>query len=741
MSPITKENEVLTPAQNPTTTASSSAGFRPDETASRPQPVALEVPVTVNGARTAEGSDKREPFSETTKTVLVFGNGAVLRLLAPVSPGQLLFLTNEKTKKEVVCQVVKSKNYRNVSGYVELEFTEAVVGFWGMRFPTDRVAAQPSAQTPVPVARVTPTAPPPSVVAKAPTAPVLSAVPKLPEPAPSQVQALPSPVAQVPVIEAAKPILPAVPEPPVTSLEAAALFAAGPVSNQLESPAGESPSLSASLASSMMNLLSSPELPPAAAPTSVSPQPVPFPANQRSASGENSTEELKLQAARLQEQLSGLVFGGAPEAKPSPKALSNDDNGRIASKLLDIAKTEVTPVKSTAPKTVPPPVRSSLDSEEVKIPSWLEPLARNAATPSPTQEPVEQERATEASEIEAYKEVPEEAPPASVLESASEAQLPGIGSLLPFDEEVSARERSSGGSKTGLWIGVAAAVVLAAAGAWYFMRPAASVPGTVVQGSAASAVRTADRSSGAVSAVAVQPAAQPAPQPVPQNPLALPEPPAKPAKSETTSESPLGKSAQTPQPIPAVRDDARNSVAAIPASDTERIPKPTRSPVAAVAPAEPAPKKQSIGEVHLASPMVNRPATTADEGEAPSISSINSDASSANLGEGLAGASSQPTAPEALLPAGGDVTPAKLVSTVSPVYPAIARSQHIEGDVRIDALINENGKVTTMKVISGPALLHQAAMEALRQWKYTPATLDGKPVPMHLSVTLKFRAK
>src|SRR5208282_3366143 len=86
-----------------------------------------------------------EPFSETTQTVLVFGNGAVIRLASTVTPGQLLFLTNDKTKKEVVCQVVKSKNYRNVSGYVELEFTEAVAGFWGMRFPGERVAAQPGA--------------------------------------------------------------------------------------------------------------------------------------------------------------------------------------------------------------------------------------------------------------------------------------------------------------------------------------------------------------------------------------------------------------------------------------------------------------------------------------------------------------------------------------------------------------------------------------------------------------------
>jgi protein TonB len=44
-----------------------------------------------------------------------------------------------------------------------------------------------------------------------------------------------------------------------------------------------------------------------------------------------------------------------------------------------------------------------------------------------------------------------------------------------------------------------------------------------------------------------------------------------------------------------------------------------------------------------------------------------------------------------------------------------------------------------MKVVSGPSLLHQAAMDALRQWKYQAATLDGKPVAMHLTVTIQFR--
>jgi hypothetical protein len=77
----------------------------PEEISSA-QPVALEVPVTVNGTRAVEGSDKRETFSEKTNTVLVLANGAVIRLSSSVAPGQLLFLTNEKTRKEIVSQAI-----------------------------------------------------------------------------------------------------------------------------------------------------------------------------------------------------------------------------------------------------------------------------------------------------------------------------------------------------------------------------------------------------------------------------------------------------------------------------------------------------------------------------------------------------------------------------------------------------------------------------------------------------------
>jgi protein TonB len=57
----------------------------------------------------------------------------------------------------------------------------------------------------------------------------------------------------------------------------------------------------------------------------------------------------------------------------------------------------------------------------------------------------------------------------------------------------------------------------------------------------------------------------------------------------------------------------------------------------------------------------------------------------------------------------------------------------------IDTSIDKSGSVVGMKVVSGPAVLRQAALDALRQWKYQPSTLDGQPVAIQMLVTIKFR--
>ena len=114
----------------------------------RANPVALEVPVSVAGARPIASKDKRELFTEETTTVLVFKDGAVIQLSAAVTVGQLLFLTEKKSKKEVVCQVVHKRSHRPTSCFVELEFTEPEENFWGVSFPAqaDTASVPPAAE-------------------------------------------------------------------------------------------------------------------------------------------------------------------------------------------------------------------------------------------------------------------------------------------------------------------------------------------------------------------------------------------------------------------------------------------------------------------------------------------------------------------------------------------------------------------------------------------------------------------
>jgi TonB family protein len=96
--------------------------------------VAHRVPVKVTGARPGKNAGERELFTEETTSVLVFENGGVIRLSAAVAPGQLLFLTNEESKREAVAQVKRKRTYRPTNCYVELEFAEPAPRFWNMEF-------------------------------------------------------------------------------------------------------------------------------------------------------------------------------------------------------------------------------------------------------------------------------------------------------------------------------------------------------------------------------------------------------------------------------------------------------------------------------------------------------------------------------------------------------------------------------------------------------------------------------
>ncbi|HUI73819.1 MAG TPA: TonB family protein [Candidatus Acidoferrum sp.] len=105
-------------------------------------PIPMEIPIVATGARQGGGSGPRELFCEDTTTVLVFEKGAVIRLSVAVVPGQLIFLTNLQTKKEVVAQAMLKRSTQRNNSFAELQFTEESPNFWGVDFSkTQAVAA------------------------------------------------------------------------------------------------------------------------------------------------------------------------------------------------------------------------------------------------------------------------------------------------------------------------------------------------------------------------------------------------------------------------------------------------------------------------------------------------------------------------------------------------------------------------------------------------------------------------
>lgn len=80
-----------------------------------------------------------------------------------------------------------------------------------------------------------------------------------------------------------------------------------------------------------------------------------------------------------------------------------------------------------------------------------------------------------------------------------------------------------------------------------------------------------------------------------------------------------------------------------------------------------------------------------------------------------------------------------LIHKVIPDYPPIPKTIHLEGTVVLQATISKGGAIENLRVVSGPALLQQAALDAVKQWQYKPYLLNGEPVEVETTVNVEFR--
>lgn len=621
------------------------------EASARPPLVELKIPVTIHCHRIVEGSDKREPFSEATRTVLVYPHGAFVRIATTLIPGQRVFLFNEKAQKEVVCQVVKSAPCGSASCLVELQFSEPAAGFWDLPIPVTppaSVSAPPIA--PANLETIPPVHPAAFMAAAPkPVAPVPNfIVPANPAVAPPSLPVVMSahatPQSVVAMNSAPQSSIVSPAAAPVTPKISPAQAGAAPASPAIPlSPVPPNPATSASLLldfSEEFNTLFDGTNAPGSPATSAS-HPSP-------AFSLPSVEQLMLQATRLQASLNSLHFSATLPASPAPSA---------------------PPVTQ---KTKPP------DAQAAKT------VLEFALEPKPVVK----------SESESFHPGHQQIPPSISVEPLSDVSVSSEESfdVLVVEEPRRWQKDESDAQVRGksrvqvdqVTLVLAASVLLVLGAGTLYLR----------QNHSATTNPTTAATAGALS--------------TPSSPASL-----QPAKNST--------------PVPS----NAASALALDSHVSSLFSRNTSS-------AQPA-KKPALGDVHLSAPVVNRGTNSNSQQIGDALPTIETDAVPAGVDPLAAVAFFRGGESAVPLPVGGDVKAAQLIKSVPPIYQPVAGRQFISGEVQIDALIDSSGNVAAVKALSGPAILRTAALVAVKQWKFSPALLDGQPTAMHLTVTLRFR--
>ena len=137
-----------------------------------------------------------------------------------------------------------------------------------------------------------------------------------------------------------------------------------------------------------------------------------------------------------------------------------------------------------------------------------------------------------------------------------------------------------------------------------------------------------------------------------------------------------------------------------------------------------------------ARPVVRKSGNNEVSAPAPTVSSV---PTSSGLSDVLGGSNSALPPPPVQPRVSGQLVAPKLAKSVAPLYPSAARAANVSGNVVITAQVDKFGNVGATKVISGPVALQLAAINAVKQWKYSPATLDGESVASEVTVTIKFQ--
>ena len=173
----------------------------------------------------------------------------------------------------------------------------------------------------------------------------------------------------------------------------------------------------------------------------------------------------------------------------------------------------------------------------------------------------------------------------------------------------------------------------------------------------------------------------------------------------------------------------------------EPAPKPAAKPaVRNVEPVRMAPVEAvPVAAAPLEAPSGIAPETGLEGGRATTVEAgFESGVAGAVSGGIIGGFDAELPPPSEPVRVGGSVKTPRLLVRVPPDYPAMAASAQMEGRVILEATVDEEGSVDDVRVLRSHAIFDDAAVEALKQWRYEPLVFNGRPVPFVLTVTLSF---
>jgi TonB family protein len=608
----------------------------------RADAVSIEIPVKVHGSRVTqvvrEVTPHTEPFEEQTSTMIVFPHGAVLRMSTAVTVGQMLVVTNSKTRQDAICRVVKVRTFTNAQGYVEIEFSHPQAGYWGVSFSGDApAAASKPASTPPPT---------------------------IPREEPKKDQA--SDISWAPARVASPPIS----KPTGTSIS---------LKHDPEPVAPPSAPVSRpSMPTSSFILIGSQEdTQPSASSSTYRANPIP-------ATPPRIEPEREMRAPEPPKRTVANDFPAAPPVTPVP-SLS------MAELLGDELAVPVQPDPDSIPR------ESSAAEESLSA-------AADAAI-----------RSSQSSFGSLSG--------GSTLELGPSRRGEVFGSLLDASVSELTGVEAAPRQSNGLLIAISIFVVFAAVigGGFYFRHELgiqkpnqrAAAPLTTP----ASQIASNDSNGSSIAQPLATQGAQPA-----SNPNSVVPTITIPSTTVTVSAN----------PAPAGTRASTSSVV------------PSNAPAAAQPPKGPSVTSDMLASTLNAHPVSSSRGEAAQPSDAPTVDTSAADSSPDSSLPGLASSSNvasppPPVVPEGPVTVGGEVKAPRLITLKQPNYPSVAKEAHIQGDVVISTQIDKVGNVVQMKIVSGPMMLRQPALDALKHWKYAPSTLNGQPVSVEMQVIIKFR--